>query len=94
MGRAGNQPGSAVIGRLKPGMTVGQARQSDDRTGATWEEFPKPMGTWLCIQPLKETTVGGVRGSLWMLFGSVSLLLDRLHQHCGIAAFPRNASPA
>src|SRR5947208_3248014 len=27
------------------------------------------------MEPLKETTVGGARKSLWMLFGSVSLLL-------------------
>jgi len=27
------------------------------------------------IQPLKEVTVGGVRASLWVVFGSVSLLL-------------------
>jgi len=27
------------------------------------------------VDPLKETTVGGVRKSLWILFGSVSLLL-------------------
>lgn len=29
----------------------------------------------MAIEPLKETEVGGVRSSLWMLFGSVSLLL-------------------
>ncbi|MDQ2773974.1 MAG: ABC transporter permease [Acidobacteriota bacterium] len=65
------------IGRLKPGVTPAQARANlatvQSRLG---REYPKTDADLTVeIQPLKETTVGGVRRSLWMLFGAVSLLL-------------------
>ena len=42
----------------------------------TWGDFPATDASLATeIQPLKETTVGGSRRSLWILFGSVSLLL-------------------
>lgn len=66
-----------VIGRLKPGVTVVQA-QADLATvqSRLGRAFPKPdAGLTVAILPLKETTVGGVRRSLWVLYGSVSLLL-------------------
>lgn len=65
------------IGRLKPGVTLAQARadlatvQSD-----LARQFPKPDAQIrAAIAPLKEQTVGGVRESLWVVFGSVTLLL-------------------
>ena len=65
------------IGRLKPGESLAQARadlatvQSD-----LARAFPKPDAEIRPgIEPLKEQTVGGVRKSLWVVFGSVSLLL-------------------
>jgi putative ABC transport system permease protein len=66
-----------VLGRLKPGVTIEQARADlgivQTRLG---EQFPKTDAQLsVPIQPLKEATVGGVRPSLWILFGSVSLLL-------------------
>ena len=67
----------SVIGRLKPGATVEQARADmstvQDQLG---KQFPRTDAK-LAIQadPLKENTVGSVRRSLWMLFGSVTLLL-------------------
>jgi putative ABC transport system permease protein len=66
-----------VIGRLKPGVTVAQARANLANVQAQLgRQFPKTDGTLTVqIQPLKETTIGGVRRSLWILFGSVSLLL-------------------
>lgn len=66
-----------VIGRLKPGVTVAQARSEmeavQQRLG---KEYPK-TDAYLTVQvlPLKQTIVGGVSGTLWILFGSVSLLL-------------------
>jgi putative ABC transport system permease protein len=66
-----------VIGRLKPGVTVGQAR-ADLATVQSHlgKEYPKTDADLDAgVQPLKETTIGGVRRSLWMLYGSVSLLL-------------------
>ncbi|MGH8245347.1 MAG: ABC transporter permease, partial [Gammaproteobacteria bacterium] len=66
-----------AIGRLKPGVTVTEARanmavvQSD-----LGQQFPKTDGMISAsITPLKNATVGNARKSLWLLFGSVSLLL-------------------
>ncbi len=66
-----------AIGRMKPGVTVGQARDNLAAVQANLgREFPKTdakLGA--AVRPLKEVTVGGVSQSLWVLFGSVSLLL-------------------
>lgn len=66
-----------VVGRMKLGVTVEQARANLASVQAQLgQEFPKPDAEIeVRIEPLKETTVGGVRQSLWILFGSVSLLL-------------------
>jgi len=66
-----------AIGRLRPGVTTAQAKADmstvQSRLGRA---FPKPDADLLVtVQPLKEITVGGVRRSLWVLYGSVSLLL-------------------
>lgn len=66
-----------VVGRLKPGVSVSRAAADlaavQSRLG---KEFGKPDDE-LSIQvtPLKETIVGEVRDSLWLLYGSVTLLL-------------------
>jgi predicted permease len=66
-----------VIGRLKPGVTLTEAQANlasvQAQLGLAYAETDAELG--VAIQTLKETTVGGVRESLWMLFGSVSLLL-------------------
>jgi putative ABC transport system permease protein len=66
-----------VIGRMKTGVTIEQARANLATVQAQLgQQFPKPDGDLeVLIDPLKETAVGGVRKSLWILFGSVSLLL-------------------
>ncbi len=66
-----------VIGRMKTGVTIEQARANLATVQAQLgQQFPKPDGDLeVLINPLKETAVGGVRKSLWILFGSVSLLL-------------------
>ena len=66
-----------VIGRMKPEATLERAR-ADLATvqSQLGKQFPKtdaPLAVG--IEPLKEDTVGGVRRSLWILFGSVTLLL-------------------
>jgi putative ABC transport system permease protein len=65
------------IGRLKPGVTLAEARADLENVQANLgREFPKPDAQIRPgIQPLKEVTVGGVRESLWVVFGSVTLLL-------------------
>jgi putative ABC transport system permease protein len=66
-----------VIGRMKPGVTLPQAT-ADLATvqSQLGKQFPKPDGE-LTVQtePLKDSIVGVVRNSLWLLYGSVSLLL-------------------
>lgn len=66
-----------VIGRLKPGVTAAQGRANLAAVQAQLaRQFPKTDSHLAVdVQPLKEETVGGVRRSLWVLFGSVSLLL-------------------
>ncbi len=65
------------IGRLKSGVTLAQARANLTAVQtALGREFPKPDAEISAtIEPLKEATIGGARKSLWILFGSVSLLL-------------------
>src|SRR6266849_4154029 len=66
-----------VIGRLKPGVTLTEAQANlatiQAQLGRAYPETDAELG--VAMQTLKEATVGGARGSLWMLFGSVSLLL-------------------
>jgi putative ABC transport system permease protein len=66
-----------VIGRLKPGVPIEQARA--DLAGVQsnlGRQYPKTdAAITTAVIPLKEARVGGTRTSLWLLFGSVSLLL-------------------
>lgn len=66
-----------VIGRLKPDVTLAQARADlnnvQARLGRTYPKSDANLS--VNLQSLKENTIGGVRRSLWVLFGSVSLLL-------------------
>jgi putative ABC transport system permease protein len=66
-----------TFGRLKPGVTLEQARANLASVQSNLgREFPKTdTRIGASVRPLKEATVGGVRQSLWILFGSVSLLL-------------------
>jgi putative ABC transport system permease protein len=66
-----------VIGRLKPGISVQQANADLNNVQAQLgKQYAKPDNE-LGVEttPLKEVIVGGVRASLWLLYGSVSLLL-------------------
>jgi len=64
-------------GRLKPGVTLEQARANlTSVQAALGRQFPKPDADLRpALAALKEVTIGGVRQTLWILFGSVSLLL-------------------
>jgi putative ABC transport system permease protein len=66
-----------VIGRLKPGVTVAQARANLATVQAQLgRQFPQTDAELsVGIEPLKESTIGDSRRSLWLLFGSVTLLL-------------------
>jgi len=65
------------IGRLKPGVTIDQARADlnavQARLAGTYPDTDRDLA--VRIEPLKETMVGGARGSLWVVFAAVSVLL-------------------
>jgi putative ABC transport system permease protein len=64
-------------GRLKPGVTVEQARADLElvqrRIAEQYPDTDRDVGVY--VEALKETTIGSARGSLWLLFGAVSVLL-------------------
>ena len=66
-----------VIGRMKPGVTL-QGATADLRAvqSQLGQQFAKPDNE-LTVDSviLKETVVSGIRNSLWLLYGSVTLLL-------------------
>src|SRR5215469_4372137 len=66
-----------TIGRRKRDVTLEQARADLATVQAKLAKaYPKSDGDLgVAIDPLKEETVGGARKSLWLLFGSVSVLL-------------------
>jgi putative ABC transport system permease protein len=67
----------AAVGRLKPGVSVEQA-EADLTTIQTrlGEQYPETDQGWgASLTPLKEEQVGGVRRSIWLLFGAVALVL-------------------
>ena len=65
------------VGRLRSGVTLDQARTNltavQNQLGEQFPQTDRTIG--VTIAPLKEVTIGGVRASLWMLFGAVSVLL-------------------
>jgi len=66
-----------VIGRMKPGISLPEA-QADLATvqARLGHQYPKSdADLHIGMIPLKETVVGAVRDSLWLLYGSVTLLL-------------------
>src|SRR4029077_5064808 len=69
--------GMNSIGRLKPGVTIEQARADMNRTGenlaAAYPEANK--GTGISLIPLKTDVVGNVKGILLVLLGAVSFVL-------------------
>jgi putative ABC transport system permease protein len=66
-----------VIGRLKNGTTLAQAQANLSTVQAQLgKQYPKPdADIAVNIEPLKDTIVGDVGQSFWLLFGAVSLLL-------------------
>ena len=66
-----------AIGRLKPGVSLAQA-QADLAAvqGQLGRQFPKPDADLsVAAEPLKSVVLQDAGGSLWLLYGSVSLLL-------------------
>ena len=68
---------ASTIGRLQEGIGIAKARADLAGVQANLaRQFPATDANWTpVVEPLKEQSVGGVRKSLWILFGAVSLVL-------------------
>jgi len=65
-----------VIGRLKRGVSVEQARADVDRVmQQIRREHPKDLGQGGAAVPLLDNTIARARGPLWILFGAVGFVL-------------------
>jgi putative ABC transport system permease protein len=73
----GSHPGLFGVARLKPGVTLEQARNEMDAIAARLEQqYPdsnKQCG--IRVDSLLENRVGNVSQALWILFGAVGLVL-------------------
>lgn len=75
-GRGGGQ--GLSVGRLADGAGLEQARSEAAAVAATLvETFENHarFGTRVVVEPLRDGVVAGARGMLWILFGSVTLVL-------------------
>ena len=89
--------GGSAIGRIKPGVSVDQARaELNGIMRGIGRDYPVRL--WLatppyCVEPLRDHLVGPIQTALWVLLGAVALLLaDRVCQHCESAAGARDSS--
>jgi putative ABC transport system permease protein len=70
-----------LVGRLKPGVPLGQARQELNGLLARWKQeipnshTPDPERHRLVIQPLLDDLVGSIRPKIQLLLGAVGLVL-------------------
>ena len=66
-----------AVGRLKPDVTIEQARADLNVVQAQLaaQHPDTDRDVRVRIEPFKETMVGGSRGSLWLLYGAVCVLL-------------------
>ena len=65
-----------VVGRLKPGVTIEQARVEMDTIGARLEqEYAANKGEGIIVNQFMHEVVGNARGALIMLLGAVGLVL-------------------
>jgi putative ABC transport system permease protein len=70
-----------LVGKLKPGVGVGQARSEIAGLVMRWQrDLPdthslSPERHPLVIQPLLDDLVGSVRSKMWLLMGAVGLVL-------------------
>jgi putative ABC transport system permease protein len=81
------------IGRLKPDVTLAQARADLEAVQARLgEQYPDTdRAIRPSIVPLKDRIVAGARGSLWLLFGSVAVLLLIACSNIAALLFARGA---
>ncbi len=75
--QARNETWFIAIGRMKPGATVAQARADMNAVQSQLgKQFPTTDADMTVeVQPLKQVVLNGSASSLWLVYGSVSLLL-------------------
>ena len=73
----GNHPGLYGVARLKPGVSIEQARAEMKNIGANLEkQYPDTnAGTRARLRPLKEVVIGDISRALWIFLGAVGFLL-------------------
>ncbi len=73
----GNHPGLYGVARLKPGVTLAQAKADMDNIAANLEKQynDSNAGNGIGVHPMLEAFVGDSRGKLWFLFGAVAAVL-------------------
>jgi putative ABC transport system permease protein len=73
----GNHPGLYGVGRLKPGVTLDQARADMNMIASNLEkQYPDQIaGNGIRVQKLLEVFVSDARRTLWVLFAAVGFVL-------------------
>jgi putative ABC transport system permease protein len=73
----GNHPGLYGVARLKPRVTLAQAKAEMDKIGADLEKEynDSNAGNGVGVRPLLEIFVSDVRRALWVLFAAVGFVL-------------------
>jgi putative ABC transport system permease protein len=73
----GNHPGLYGVARLKPGVTLEQAKANMNGVVANLEkQFPDEIGgNGVRLTPMLEVFVGDIRRALWVLFAAVAFVL-------------------
>jgi putative ABC transport system permease protein len=73
----GNHPGLYGVARLKPGVTLAQARAEMDMIGANLEKQynDSNAGNGVGVRPLVEIYISEIRRPLWVLFAAVGFVL-------------------
>src|SRR5579862_678696 len=66
-----------ALGRLRPGVTLAQARAELALTGRQLaKQYPETnAGTGMVAHPLRDEVVGDIGSTLWLLLGAVSVVL-------------------
>jgi putative ABC transport system permease protein len=92
----GNQPGLFAYGRLKPGVTLEQARADVRAIGERLQQqYPAECAETLpVVAPLLEKMIANYRAALWMLMGAVGLLLAIACANIGSLALARTIGRA
>lgn len=69
--------GTYLVGRLKPGVTIHQARADLDTVSERLQkQYPATnAGNWVDVRPLRDQVIGDVRSALYLLFAGVVCLL-------------------